>query len=179
MHVCLFAFVCRTVLRWRCTAINWLWRQTHCVCVLCTRPCLCIDKWATHRLRFKLLAYCTQWVMQCEWETKNLNSFVSFCLKLRHLLWEVQPVHVKVTCVHLRFGAVKPEPSLVRQTLMLPSATQPPRLLSPASLLRSQSVSSLLSVPSAQSVLHAVAQKCVRSGRWGDHHGDPVAPCGC
>lgn len=63
------------------------------------------------------------------------------------------------------FGAVKHERSFVPQTLMLPSAAEPPRLLSPASLLRSQSLSSLLSVPSAQSVLHTVAQKCVLSGR--------------
>lgn len=74
-------------------------------------------------------------------------------------------MHIKVTCVHLWFVVVKHERSLVPQTLSLPSATEPHHLLPPASLLRSQSLSSLLSVPSAQSVLHTVAQKCVLSGR--------------
>lgn len=55
--------------------------------------------------------------------------------------------------------------SLLHSTLTLPSVTEPPHLLSPASLLRSQSLSSLLTVPSAQSVLHTVAQKCALSGR--------------
>nr|XP_020450076.1 Fanconi anemia group G protein isoform X2 [Monopterus albus] len=58
---------------------------------------------------------------------------------------------------------------LLHSTRMLPSATEPAlactHLLSPSSLLRSQSLSSLLSVPSALSVLHNLALKCVLHGR--------------
>ncbi|XP_076587014.1 Fanconi anemia group G protein isoform X2 [Chaetodon auriga] len=58
---------------------------------------------------------------------------------------------------------------LLHSTLMLPSATEPvvagTHLLSPSLLLRSQSLNSLLSVPSALSVLHSLAQKCVHHGR--------------
>ncbi|XP_074494236.1 Fanconi anemia group G protein isoform X3 [Sebastes fasciatus] len=58
---------------------------------------------------------------------------------------------------------------LLHSTLMLPSATEPAlagtHLLSLSSLLRSQSLSSLLSVPSALSVLHNLALKCVLHGR--------------
>ncbi|XP_042344579.1 Fanconi anemia group G protein, partial [Plectropomus leopardus] len=54
---------------------------------------------------------------------------------------------------------------LLHSTLMLPSATEPApagtHLLSPSLLLQSQSLSSLLSVPSALSVLHNLALKCV------------------
>lgn len=75
-------------------------------------------------------------------------------------------MHIKVhVCALVVWCVVKHERSLVPQTLTLPSVTEPPHLLSPASLLRSQSLSSLLSVPSAQSVLHTVAQKCALSGR--------------
>lgn len=38
-------------------------------------------------------------------------------------------------------------------------------LLSPSSLLPSRSLNSLLAVPSALSVLHCLAQKCVLQGR--------------
>ncbi|KAI3372891.1 hypothetical protein L3Q82_023345 [Scortum barcoo] len=58
---------------------------------------------------------------------------------------------------------------LLYSTLMLPSATEPAlagtRLLSPSLLLRSQSLNSLLSVPSALSVLHSLALKSVLHGR--------------
>ncbi|XP_049435759.1 Fanconi anemia group G protein isoform X2 [Epinephelus fuscoguttatus] len=58
---------------------------------------------------------------------------------------------------------------LLHSTLMLPSATEPApagaHLLSPSLLLHSQSLSSLLSVPSALSVLHSLALKCVLHGR--------------
>uniref|UniRef100_A0A3Q3X6J6 Uncharacterized protein n=1 Tax=Mola mola TaxID=94237 RepID=A0A3Q3X6J6_MOLML len=58
---------------------------------------------------------------------------------------------------------------LLHSTLMLPSATEPSLpgtpLLCPSSLLQSQSLNSLLSVPSALSVLHSLAQKCVLHGR--------------
>ncbi|XP_051806700.1 Fanconi anemia group G protein isoform X2 [Acanthochromis polyacanthus] len=58
---------------------------------------------------------------------------------------------------------------LLHSTLMLPSATDPAlastHLLSPSSLLCSQSLSSLLSVPSALSVLHSLALKCLLCGR--------------
>ncbi|KAA8592303.1 hypothetical protein FQN60_017758 [Etheostoma spectabile] len=58
---------------------------------------------------------------------------------------------------------------LLHSTLMLPYVTEPAlggtRLLSPSLLLRSQSLSSLLSVPSALSVLHNLALKCVHHGR--------------
>ncbi|XP_028313547.1 Fanconi anemia group G protein isoform X1 [Gouania willdenowi] len=58
---------------------------------------------------------------------------------------------------------------LLHSILMLPSATQSmlahSHLLPPALLLSSQSVSSLLSVPSAFSVLHSLAFKCVLHGR--------------
>ncbi|XP_033947274.1 Fanconi anemia group G protein isoform X1 [Pseudochaenichthys georgianus] len=58
---------------------------------------------------------------------------------------------------------------LLHSTLMLPSATEPPLagtpLLSPSLLLRSQSLSSMLSVPSALSILHNLALKCVLHGR--------------
>ncbi|XP_068994837.1 Fanconi anemia group G protein [Embiotoca jacksoni] len=58
---------------------------------------------------------------------------------------------------------------LLHSTLMLPSATQPglacTHLLSPSLLLSSQSLSRLLSVPSALSVLHSLALKCVLQGR--------------
>ncbi|KAM9359882.1 Fanconi anemia group G protein [Symphorus nematophorus] len=60
---------------------------------------------------------------------------------------------------------------LLHSTLMLPAASEraqapaPAPLLSPCLLLRSQSLSSLLSVPSALSVLHSLAQKCVIHGR--------------
>ncbi|XP_053276480.1 Fanconi anemia group G protein [Pleuronectes platessa] len=54
---------------------------------------------------------------------------------------------------------------LLHSTLMLPSATVPAlastQLLSPSLLLCSQSLSSLLSVPSALSVLHNLALTCV------------------
>ncbi|KAK9522693.1 hypothetical protein VZT92_019141 [Zoarces viviparus] len=54
---------------------------------------------------------------------------------------------------------------LLHSTLMLPSATEPAlagaHLLPPSLLLRSQSLSSLLSVPAALSVLHSLALKCV------------------
>ncbi|KAK5871396.1 hypothetical protein PBY51_004280 [Eleginops maclovinus] len=58
---------------------------------------------------------------------------------------------------------------LLHSTLMLPSATESPLagtdLLSPSLLLHSQSLSSMLSVPSALSVLHNLALKCVLHGR--------------
>ncbi|KAK2837336.1 hypothetical protein Q5P01_014548 [Channa striata] len=58
---------------------------------------------------------------------------------------------------------------LLHSTLMLTSTTEPAlssvHLLSPSLLLRSQSLSSLLSVPSALSVLHKLALKCVLHGR--------------
>ncbi|XP_008280228.1 Fanconi anemia group G protein [Stegastes partitus] len=58
---------------------------------------------------------------------------------------------------------------LLHSTLMLPSAIEPAlgstHLLSPSLLLRSQSLSSLLSVPSALTVLHSLALKCVLYGR--------------
>ncbi|XP_070689548.1 Fanconi anemia group G protein [Pempheris klunzingeri] len=58
---------------------------------------------------------------------------------------------------------------LLHSTLMLPSATEPAlagtHLLSPSLLLRSQSLNSLLSVPSALSVLHSLALKCILHGR--------------
>ncbi|XP_038560147.1 Fanconi anemia group G protein [Micropterus salmoides] len=58
---------------------------------------------------------------------------------------------------------------LLHSTLMLPSATEPALattdLLSPSLLLCSQSLSYLLSVPSALSVLHNLALKCVLHGR--------------
>ncbi|XP_078106721.1 Fanconi anemia group G protein isoform X1 [Sander vitreus] len=61
---------------------------------------------------------------------------------------------------------------LLHSTLMLPFATEPALadtcLLSPSLLLRSQSLSSLLSVPSALSVLHNLALKCVHHGRVSD-----------
>ncbi|XP_032371591.1 Fanconi anemia group G protein isoform X2 [Etheostoma spectabile] len=61
---------------------------------------------------------------------------------------------------------------LLHSTLMLPYVTEPAlggtRLLSPSLLLRSQSLSSLLSVPSALSVLHNLALKCVHHGRVSD-----------
>ncbi|XP_044052731.1 Fanconi anemia group G protein isoform X2 [Siniperca chuatsi] len=58
---------------------------------------------------------------------------------------------------------------LLHSTLMLPSATEPAladtHLFSPYLLLRSQSLSSLLSLPSALFVLHNLALKCVLHGR--------------
>lgn len=99
---------------------------------------------------------------------KERYAFILFhlFLKLWHLFWETKPMHIKVhVCALVVWCVVKLERSLVPQTLTLPSVTEPPHLLSPASLLRSQSLSSLLSVPSAQSVLHTVAQKCALSGR--------------
>ncbi|XP_030272473.1 Fanconi anemia group G protein isoform X2 [Sparus aurata] len=58
---------------------------------------------------------------------------------------------------------------LLHSSLLLPSATEPPlagaALLSPSVLLCSQSLNRLLSVPSALSVLHSLAQKCVLYGR--------------
>ncbi|XP_040898367.1 Fanconi anemia group G protein isoform X2 [Toxotes jaculatrix] len=58
---------------------------------------------------------------------------------------------------------------LLHSTLMLPSAPVPAlantHLLSPSLLLCSQSLSSLLTVPSALSVLHDLALKCVLHGR--------------
>lgn len=52
---------------------------------------------------------------------------------------------------------------------MMPCATESSLadtpFLSPSSLLPSQSLNSLLSVPSALSVLHSLAQKCVLQGR--------------
>ncbi|XP_042276011.1 Fanconi anemia group G protein isoform X2 [Thunnus maccoyii] len=61
---------------------------------------------------------------------------------------------------------------LLHSTLMLPSATEPvvadTHLLSPTLLLRSQSLSSLLFVPSAFTVLHSLALKCVLHGRVSD-----------
>uniref|UniRef100_A0A8C6PSZ8 FA complementation group G n=1 Tax=Nothobranchius furzeri TaxID=105023 RepID=A0A8C6PSZ8_NOTFU len=58
---------------------------------------------------------------------------------------------------------------LLHSTLLLPSSTEPfeagTRLLSPSLFLRSQSLSSLLSVPSALTVLHSLALKCVLHGR--------------
>ncbi|XP_056275545.1 Fanconi anemia group G protein isoform X2 [Pseudoliparis swirei] len=54
---------------------------------------------------------------------------------------------------------------LLHSTLMLPSTTESalaaPHLLPPSLLLRSQSLSSLLLVPSALSILHSLALKCV------------------
>ncbi|KAM7391736.1 hypothetical protein PAMP_022398 [Pampus punctatissimus] len=61
---------------------------------------------------------------------------------------------------------------LLHSTLMLPSATETvvadTHLLSPSLLLRSQSMSSLLSVPSALTVLHSLALKCLLHGRVSD-----------
>ncbi|XP_029295840.1 Fanconi anemia group G protein isoform X2 [Cottoperca gobio] len=58
---------------------------------------------------------------------------------------------------------------LLHSTLTLPSATEPAlagtHLLSPSLLLCSRSLSSLLSVPSALSVLHNLALNCVLHGR--------------
>ncbi|XP_019907779.2 Fanconi anemia group G protein isoform X2 [Esox lucius] len=57
---------------------------------------------------------------------------------------------------------------LLHSVLMLPPASQPTvasgPLIAPAILLPGQSLSSLLSVPSALSVLHCLAQKCVLHG---------------
>lgn len=59
--------------------------------------------------------------------------------------------------------------AVVLQTLLLPSPAEPStagvQLLSPSLLLGSQSLKDLLSVPSALSVLHRLALKCILSGR--------------
>ncbi|KAM4745043.1 Fanconi anemia group G protein isoform 2-T2 [Anableps anableps] len=58
---------------------------------------------------------------------------------------------------------------ILHSTLLLPSTTEPAmaasHLLSPSLFLCSQSLSSLLSLPSALSVLHSLALKCVIHGR--------------
>ncbi|XP_061585953.1 Fanconi anemia group G protein isoform X2 [Cololabis saira] len=58
---------------------------------------------------------------------------------------------------------------IMHSTLLLPSTTEPalasPHFLSPSLLLCSQSLRNLLSVPSALSVLHKLALKCVLHGR--------------
>ncbi|XP_054905020.1 Fanconi anemia group G protein isoform X2 [Poeciliopsis prolifica] len=58
---------------------------------------------------------------------------------------------------------------ILHSILLLPSSTEPAmaagHLLSPSLFLCSQSLSSLLSVPSALSVLHSLALKCVIHGR--------------
>ncbi|XP_072243089.1 Fanconi anemia group G protein [Leuresthes tenuis] len=76
------------------------------------------------------------------------------------------------TLIYRQLGNTQAEIHALRilhSTLLLPSATEPSaagtHLLSPPLLLRSQSLSSLLSVPSAISVLHSLALKCVLHGR--------------
>ncbi|KAM4578405.1 Fanconi anemia group G protein [Fundulus diaphanus] len=72
------------------------------------------------------------------------------------------------TLLYRQLGNVQAEIQALRilhSTLLLPSTTEPAlaagRLLSPSLFLCSQSLGSLLSVPSALSVLHSLALKCV------------------
>ncbi|CAG5922741.1 unnamed protein product [Menidia menidia] len=75
------------------------------------------------------------------------------------------------TLVYRQLGNTQAEIQALRilhSTLLLPSTAEPSVTgihLSPSLLLRSQSLSSLLSVPSALSVLHSLALKCVLYGR--------------
>lgn len=73
----------------------------------------------------------------------------------------------------------KGDPTFVAQ-MMLSTAEASPAdapLLSPSSLLPSRSLKSLLSVPSALSLLHCLAQKCVLQGRWEDRCGSLRFSC--
>lgn len=60
------------------------------------------------------------------------------------------------------------EPSLVPQMMSFnnESSQAGTFLLSPSSLLPSRSLNSLLTIPSALSVLYCLARKCVLHGRW-------------
>uniref|UniRef100_A0A3Q3G1L5 FA complementation group G n=1 Tax=Kryptolebias marmoratus TaxID=37003 RepID=A0A3Q3G1L5_KRYMA len=71
---------------------------------------------------------------------------------------------------------------ILHSILLLPSSSEPAmagtHLLSPSLFLRSQSLSSLLSVPSALSVLHSLALKCVlhsRASEGVEHYLDLLA----
>ncbi|XP_062238075.1 Fanconi anemia group G protein [Platichthys flesus] len=98
---------------------------------------------------------CPQMALQCYRKALETDSFC-VCALYQSMLIYRQLGNRQAEIQALR---------LLHSTLMLPSATVPAlastQLLSPSLLLCSQSLSSLLSVPSALSVLHNLALTCV------------------
>nr|XP_046243219.1 Fanconi anemia group G protein isoform X2 [Scatophagus argus] len=115
----------------------------------------------THVLSGSCLAHmsCPQMALQCYRKALETDS-LCVCALYQSILIYRQLGNTLAEIQGLR---------LLHSTLMLSSATKPAlvrsHLLSPSLLLDSQSLNSLLSVPSALSVLHSLAQKCVCHGR--------------
>ncbi|XP_062273250.1 Fanconi anemia group G protein [Scomber scombrus] len=118
----------------------------------------------SHLLSGSCLAHmsCPQMALQCFRKALETDSRC-ICALYKSMLIYRQLENTQAEIQALR---------LLHSTLMLPSATEPivadTHLLSPSLLLRSQSVSSLLFVPSALSVLHSLALKCVLHRRVSD-----------
>ncbi|XP_026198335.1 Fanconi anemia group G protein [Anabas testudineus] len=115
----------------------------------------------THLLSGSSLAHmsCPQMALQCYRKALETDS-QCICALYQSMLIYRQLGNIQAEIQALR---------LLHSTMMLPSATEPAppstHLLSPSLLLHSQSLSSLLSVPSALSVLHNLALNCVLHGR--------------
>ncbi|XP_034548756.1 Fanconi anemia group G protein [Notolabrus celidotus] len=115
----------------------------------------------THLLSGSCLSHmsCPQMALQCYRKALETDSRC-VCALYQSMLIYRQMGNIQAEIQALR---------LLHSTLMLPCTTEPAlpgtRLLSPSFLLHSQSLSSLLWVPSALSVLHSLAQKCVLHGR--------------
>ncbi|XP_036953902.1 Fanconi anemia group G protein isoform X2 [Acanthopagrus latus] len=115
----------------------------------------------THHLSGLCLASmsCPQMALQCYRMALETDSWCVCALYQSILIYrELENTQAEIQALRL-----------LHSTLLLPSATEPPLagtpLLSPSVLLCSQSLNRMLSVPSALSVLHSLAQKCVLHGR--------------
>ncbi|RVE68185.1 hypothetical protein OJAV_G00090110 [Oryzias javanicus] len=115
----------------------------------------------THLLSGSCLAHmkCPQMALQCYKKALETDAQCVYALHQSTLIYsELGNAQAEIQALHI-----------LHLTLLLPSSAEPStagvHLLSPSLLLASQSLKNLLSVPSALSVLHKLAFKCVLNGR--------------
>ncbi|KAM9858634.1 Fanconi anemia group G protein [Aulostomus maculatus] len=127
-------------------------------------PCLSAPRTLvayTHLLSGSCLAHMSRPQMALQCFRKALETDSS-CISA---LYQSMLIYKHLGNTHAETQALR----LLHSTLMMPSATESgvagAQLLSPSSLLHSQSLRSLLSVPSALTVLHSLALKSVLHGR--------------
>ncbi|XP_023813818.1 Fanconi anemia group G protein isoform X3 [Oryzias latipes] len=115
----------------------------------------------THLLSGSCLAHmnCPQMALHCYKKALETDAQCVYALHQSTLVYcELGNTQAEIQALHI-----------MHSTLLLPSPAEPStagvQLLSPSLLLGSQSLKDLLSVPSALSVLHRLALKCILSGR--------------
>ncbi|XP_029017873.1 Fanconi anemia group G protein isoform X2 [Betta splendens] len=115
----------------------------------------------THHLSGCCLAHMSrpQMALQCYRKALETDARCVCALYQSMLIYrQLENTQAEIQALHLLYSTLMLPPVT---ELALPSAF----LLSPSLLLGSQSLNSLLSVPTALSVLHNLAQKCVLHGR--------------